>query len=469
MGSIKLKYNKQSILIYKSDNFYQIKDINQWIFLTKFSKAFLIIDYPNGMNETLIDKKFVYNQNFELVNDLDFEFRYILPLGNLNPIQNSYPHDTIPFTGILNGNNFTIKNINIINTNYNGLFGIIKSATIKNLVLENIVIQQGNENGGLVSKAYGCDIDNIKIIGNILIEGINSGCISSYYEGNMSRIYICVDGIINSIKRAIISNGFFGTIDYLTVITNLEDSPGLLNIINGKIINCSLISFNTIEKPFYQETKYHQINSCYYFQLNTDNLPQMQNLYSCYYRNLNNTVVWSNNINTLSLQNLIKINSYYYINSNINYSNEEISCDQNLMVYDLVSDYTNICNFTIIKKDKFFSNPNIIPFDKQRLIDLIQKMEKEFKSDNSIKNKIIAKNFKNRLIKINGIKDRFSYDLNGTLETIKEDMNKYESDSDTEKSDIDTNIKNPIQDISNEQIMSAELMILEELKNINVN
>ena len=44
--------------------------------------------------------------------------------------------------------------------------------------------------------------------------------------------------------------------------------------------------------------------------------------------------------------------------------------------------------------------------------------------------------------------------MNGTLETIKEDMSKYESDSDTEKSDINTNIKNPIQDISNEQIMN---------------
>ena len=54
--------------------------------------------------------------------------------------------------------------------------------------------------------------------------------------------------------------------------------------------------------------------------------------------------------------------------------------------------------------------------------------------------------------------------MNGTLETIKEDMSKYESDSDTEKSDINTNIKNSIQDISNEQIMSAKLMILEELK-----
>jgi hypothetical protein len=125
MSGIKLEYNQESILIQKHNNIYQINCIKQWIFLTKFKKAYLIIKHPYGFVETVIDKKFVYNQDYELVCDLDFNYRYIYPLGNFFENKDYYLIDIVPFTGTLNGNNFTIKNINIINCKYNGLFGVI--------------------------------------------------------------------------------------------------------------------------------------------------------------------------------------------------------------------------------------------------------------------------------------------------------------------------------------------------------
>ena len=43
MGNIRLEYDNQFIIISKHNDFYQINDIKQWIFLTQFSHAFLII------------------------------------------------------------------------------------------------------------------------------------------------------------------------------------------------------------------------------------------------------------------------------------------------------------------------------------------------------------------------------------------------------------------------------------------
>jgi hypothetical protein len=362
MGSIKLEYNKQHIIINKIIN-YQIYNINQWDFLTKFTKAYLIIYYPTGYIETVITRKFVYNQKFELINDLDFEYKPILPLGNYTSILNIYPSDISPFTGSFNGNNFKISNINLINTNNNGLFGIIKSGFIKNLILQNILINDGINNCALVSRAYDITINNIQIIGNICINGLNGACLSNYLKGNINNIHICVDGLIESNKKALICNKLIGNIDTINVISNIINSPGLINTINGQIKCCSLISFSTLPTPFYEESINHLINNCYYFQINNDLLPPIQKLESCYYRNLNNEIIWSTDLNILDLQNWNKINCYYYLKNNINYSNESLCESQNIQFYDLINEFNNINNNVFIKKNQIFSIPNILVFN----------------------------------------------------------------------------------------------------------
>ena len=89
MSGIKLEYNKESIIIYKK-NYYQINSVKQWVFLTKFIKAYLITKHPYGIIETIIDRKFVYNQDYELECDIDFNYRYIYPLGNFPENINFY-------------------------------------------------------------------------------------------------------------------------------------------------------------------------------------------------------------------------------------------------------------------------------------------------------------------------------------------------------------------------------------------
>jgi hypothetical protein len=153
------------------------------------------------------------------------------------------------------------------------------------------------------------------------------------------------------------------------------------------------------------------------------------------------------------------------------------------MVYDLLNDLNNILDFVIIKKDKTYSDSNLKPFDKQNLLILIQKMEKEFQNDNYIKNKINEENFKNMLFKINNIKARFYNDnvlehSNNNfieLQHSEEIKSEYETDSEIEiyeegNNDIKVNETvtklNSLENISQEQIMTAEIMILEELKKL---
>ena len=124
MISLKLEYNKNSVILIKtaSSNAYIIANAKDWIYLTKFSKARLITKHPRGQLETLVDRKFVYNQDFEIGADIDFKYRFILPLGNITN-KDCYPNGTCQFTGNLNGNNFTLENINLVDCDNNGLFG----------------------------------------------------------------------------------------------------------------------------------------------------------------------------------------------------------------------------------------------------------------------------------------------------------------------------------------------------------
>ena len=77
MSKLKLEYNNEVVIINKNNNFYVIENVKQWIFLTKFEKSYLITLFPKGEIETSVDKKFIYRQDYILVNDLNFKYIYI--------------------------------------------------------------------------------------------------------------------------------------------------------------------------------------------------------------------------------------------------------------------------------------------------------------------------------------------------------------------------------------------------------
>jgi uncharacterized repeat protein (TIGR02543 family) len=85
------------------------------------------------------------SEKYIMVNDIDLEGGEWAPLGS----------DSLPFSGLLEGNGFTIKNITISATqSYAGLFAN-NSGTIKNLKLENVQI---NVSGTISSFIYASHI-----------------------------------------------------------------------------------------------------------------------------------------------------------------------------------------------------------------------------------------------------------------------------------------------------------------------
>jgi hypothetical protein len=355
---IRLEHNDENVHINKIDSKFHITCTKEWKFLTQFTHARLIITYPGGEVVLPIDRRFINNQDYILTKDLDFNFIPIIPFGNANS------GSIYPFTGTFDGNNFCMKNIEIKNNTNNGLFGIIKYGTIKNLTLQNIIIKTGKYNGCLVGKGFQVELHNIKIIGSVNINGYYNGGVGAMIEGNLKNITMCIEGSVNSI----IAHDYSGTVENISVITNLHNNPGYFINISGVIKNSNIITFKKINNPFYINSNHHIISDCYYFQLDEDILPTMQMIENSYYRNLNK-IVYSTKIDW---ENWIKIDTNYYLKNVINYIasvNDVIANDlyQDITFYNVHSNETNSNLYmnmegTILYNSEVVTNPlNSIP------------------------------------------------------------------------------------------------------------
>ena len=96
------------------------------------------------------------------------------------------------FTGELNGNGFTISNLSISKstTDYQGLFGYIKNAKLKNITLSNVNVSGNDTVGGLVGYAYGATIENVKVSGNITATATRAGAVvgAAYRSTSISNV-----------------------------------------------------------------------------------------------------------------------------------------------------------------------------------------------------------------------------------------------------------------------------------------
>ena len=71
-----------------------------------------------------------------------------------------------------------------------------------------------------------------------------------------------------------------------------------------------------IPNVIYNQTKYHQISNCYYFQINEEELPEPQIFYNYYYRNLKK----ANYDNIKNTNQWNKIGDHYYLNDQISFN-----------------------------------------------------------------------------------------------------------------------------------------------------
>ncbi len=159
---------------------------------------------------------YALSDSFQLASDIDASATSGWNSGaGFSPVGNS----TTPFTGIFNGNNYTISNlfINLPTTDNVGLFGYTKGAAIENVGLINANVTGQNNVGALVgynnnsssidnSYATGTVIGSSYSVGGLVGSNHNSSSIdNSYATGSVSG-----NGIVGGLVGA---NNYSSSID----------------------------------------------------------------------------------------------------------------------------------------------------------------------------------------------------------------------------------------------------------------
>ena len=180
------------------------------------------IDLYKEIN-TIDDWKVINNslsENYILNVDLDF-----MNEGDNIAINNG------TFKGKLNGNNHTIKNINI-SRNKGGVFSNV-SGTIENLKIENYKQEIANGNGGFISYlSTGAIVNNINI---------NNASINKIGEANITYGFITGYNFVATIKNSSVTNG-------TVIINNYMESIKLGGIVgeanSANVKNCFAQNLN---------------------------------------------------------------------------------------------------------------------------------------------------------------------------------------------------------------------------------
>ena len=180
------------------------------------------IDYIeiNSLNEFLNIEN---DKNYILMCDLDFNNEEIISIGNREN----------PYTGIFDGNGYTVSNYRVKIDNYIGLFGYV-TGEIKNLstnVSANINATTTIYFGSIAGYLFNGKIENCHARGTISISG-NMELLSSYCAGILGRNEI---GSVSKCSSTVsITNSNIGT----TYTGSIVGYNGGGNYLDAKIIDC---------------------------------------------------------------------------------------------------------------------------------------------------------------------------------------------------------------------------------------
>ena len=153
------------------------------------------------------------DKHYRLTKDIDFENEELCALGfSVNPNGTEVYGE---FTGSLDGNGYTLKNLNVVGTEISGVFGVLgEGAVVKNIKFENVVVdatvakaKKSNSQffAGVIAGKSSGEIKNVEIlscsvsltVNNKKLEGENR-CISAMAGGvvgiNQGKIASCVVG-----------------------------------------------------------------------------------------------------------------------------------------------------------------------------------------------------------------------------------------------------------------------------------
>lgn len=199
----------------------------------------------------LFDVRSELSAHYILMNDIDLSDW----IAEESPTQGWAPigTKTSPFTGVVDGNNKTIKGlyINRPSTDYVGLFGYIQGANIHHICLVNPVITANNNCGtivgGTTSNVEFSLADNVCIGGNITANDYVGGIIGSVCYGDYPPYVRVVTNVVGNYSSSNISaNSIVGGIvgdlqgQYYTSWGNYMISSVRDNHYAGKIMGNSI-------------------------------------------------------------------------------------------------------------------------------------------------------------------------------------------------------------------------------------
>lgn len=204
--------------------------------LQKDGDVYLIAsrDDLTGLADYVNDGNKCWRLTFKLACDLDLGGLNFTPIGKFDR----------EFEGTFDGDNHTIKNLTINTTeDYQGLFGVLRQGTIKNIILDSANVTGANCVGGLVgdsSRHRGSTIENCTVI-NSTITGVDCvGGLAGFNDGVIVRSF--ADAIIIGKENF---GGFVGISRYhISDCYFHSDTPGKyatrlfkLDLPEGKIID----------------------------------------------------------------------------------------------------------------------------------------------------------------------------------------------------------------------------------------
>ena len=140
-----------------------------------------IIEYPSQLD--LLAKKVngtdgytanVFNgKYFELGDDIEYDYR---TLGENESNYEAIGNNSHKFAGHFDGKNYTISGIRIYKggDNYQGLFGYIDNAEVKNVILADATITGCNYVGGIVGRNKGGTVTNCHVLDNVTVHTVQN-------------------------------------------------------------------------------------------------------------------------------------------------------------------------------------------------------------------------------------------------------------------------------------------------------
>ena len=218
-----------------------VKDVTSFKIGTTYSLASAedLVQLSNLVNSGVYTR----NIDFQLIKDIDMSGVDFVAIGD----------ETNKFKGNFDGQNFAIKNLKENSRKrYNGLFGYIEDAKVKNINLENVDLSCSVYAGGIAGYVYKSEITNCRATGNVTSGTAAGGVVGTTHTNGSSKIEGCFfSGTVETSGSSTFSGGIVGDCSGIVLVSRCY-AEGSINAgrASGGIIGATHYGYSNIENCY---------------------------------------------------------------------------------------------------------------------------------------------------------------------------------------------------------------------------